>query len=130
VTHPHGSLLTDEFRDFTPSMKSHGRFAWNGYSQFGTTEKTRNSYGFYAHADQMVYQETPGSEQGLTLFTAAGYYPQDNISIIPFQLDVGGFYSGLILGRERDKTIFGVIYGRFGDQYGRTLEAEDRLVPL
>jgi porin len=96
---------------------------WNGYSQFGTAEKTRNSYGFYAHADQMVYQEAPGSEQGLTLFTAAGYYPQDNISIIPFQLNVGGFYSGLIPGRERDKTIFGVIYGRFGDQYGRTLEA-------
>ena len=27
---------------------------WKGFSQFGRTEKTSGSYGFYAHADQMV----------------------------------------------------------------------------
>ncbi len=90
---------------------------WKGYSQFGKTEKTSGSYGFYAHADQMVYQEAPGSEEGLTLFVASGYYPQDNISVIPWQLNVGAFYTGLIPGRDKDKTIAGLIYGRFGDDY-------------
>ena len=96
---------------------------WDGYSQFGRTDKATGSYGFYAHADQMVWQEAAGSEQGLTIFVASGYYPQDNISIIPFQLNVGAFYTGLIPGRVGDKTIVGLIYGRFGDDYARTIEA-------
>jgi porin len=90
---------------------------WKGYAQFGKTGKTSGSYGYYAHADQMVFQEKPGSEQGLTLFVDAGYYPQDNISIIPFQFNFGAFYTGLLPGREKDRTIFGLIYGRFGDDY-------------
>jgi porin len=102
---------------------------WKGYAQFGRTEKTSGSYGFYAHADQMIWQEAPGSEQGLSVFAASGYYPQDNISIIPFQLNVGAFYTGLIPGRDRDKTIAGVIYGRFGDDYARVIEGAGRSKP-
>ncbi len=37
---------------------------WKGYNQFGKTEKTSGSYGFYAHGDQMVYQEAPGQRAG------------------------------------------------------------------
>ena len=96
---------------------------WKGYSQFGKTEKTSGSWGLYAHADQMVYQEAPGSEQGLTVFVASGYYPQENISIIPWQINVGAFYTGLFPGREKDKTIFGLIHGRFGDDYADTTQA-------
>jgi porin len=96
---------------------------WKGYAQFGKIEKTSGSYGFYAHGDQTVYQEAPGSEQGLTVFADVGYYPQDNISIVPVQFNLGAFYTGLIPGRDRDKTIVGFIYGRFGDDYGQTIEA-------
>ncbi len=96
---------------------------WKGYSQFGKTEKTSGSYGFYAHADQMVYQEAPGSDQGLTLFLAGGYYPQDNIAIVPWQVNVGAYYTGLIPGRDHDKTIVGLINGHFGDGYADTIEA-------
>ena len=95
---------------------------WKGFNQFGKTEQTSGSYGFYVHADQMVYQEEPGSEQGFTVFAASGYYPQDNISVIPWQLNLGAFYTGLIPGRERDKTIVGFIYGRFGDDYADSVE--------
>jgi len=95
---------------------------WKGYSQFGNAEKTSGSYGFWAHADQMVYQEAPGSEQGLTLFVASGYYPQDNISIIPWQINAGAYYTGLFPGRDRDKTIVGLIHGRFGSDYADTIE--------
>jgi porin len=102
---------------------------WKGYSQFGRTDKTTGSYGFWAHGDQMVYQESPGSEQGLTLFVASGYYPQDNISIIPWQLNVGAFYTGLIPGRDQDKIIAGLIYGRFGDDYADTFDLAARSRP-
>lgn len=96
---------------------------WKGYSQFGSAEKASGSYGFYVHGDQMVYQEAPGSEEGLTLFVDSGYYPQDNISIIPWQFNVGAFYTGLLPGRPRDKTIAGLIYGAFGGDYAQTIEA-------
>jgi porin len=102
---------------------------WKGYNQFGTPEKTAGSYGFWAHGDQMIYQEAPGSEQGLSLFVASGYYPQDNISIIPWQINVGAFYTGLFPTRERDKTIVGLIYGRFGDGYADTFSVTDRARP-
>ncbi len=95
---------------------------WDGFTQFGNSQKTSGSYGFYAHADQMVWQEEVASSQGLTLFVASGYYPQENISIIPWQINVGAFYTGLIPGRDNDKSIVGLIHGRFGDDYADTIE--------
>jgi porin len=38
-------------------------------------------------------------------------------------VNVGAFYTGLIPGRDMDKTIVGLIHGRFGDDYRRTTEA-------
>lgn len=99
---------------------------YGGYSQFGKTEQTRNSYGFYAHADQMVWRARPDRDEGLTLLAAAGYYPQENISIVPFQLNLGAIYQGLIPGRPNDKTILGLIYGRFSKDYARVEQAAGR----
>ena len=69
----------------------------------------------------MVYQERPGSEEGLTLWAASGYYPQSNIAIVPFQVNVGTIYTGLIPGRPKDQTIGGLIYGKFSRDYARTV---------
>ena len=56
---------------------------WDFYPRFlGGFED--HSYGFYAHADQMIFQEEPGSDNGLVVFVASGYYPQTEISIVPF----------------------------------------------
>ncbi|WP_237705485.1 carbohydrate porin [Chthoniobacter flavus] len=96
---------------------------WKGYAQFGSTEKASGSYGFYLHADQMLYQVAPGCEQGFTLFFDTGYYPQDNISIMPWQFNVGAFYTGLLPSRTNDKTIAGLIYGEFGGDYASTIQA-------
>lgn len=96
---------------------------WKGYSQFGRVEKTQNSYGFYVHGDQMVYQEKPGSDQGLTVWAASGYYPQENISIMPFQVNSGLIYKGLLPSRDNDREILGVMYGRFSRDYARTVRA-------
>jgi len=93
----------------------------SNYSQFGTPATTRLSYGFYAHADQMVYREAPGSDRGLTLFGTVAYAPQENIAILPFQLSGGALYQGLFPDRPKDMSIFGVIYGDFSDDYASSV---------
>ena len=67
---------------------------WSGFTEFGTNNKRAGSYGFYVHGDQMIYQEKPGSDQGLTLWAASGLYPQPSISIVPFQINVGPCLQG------------------------------------
>ena len=77
---------------------------WDLYQRFlGGFED--HSYGLYANADQMIFQEAPGSDQGLYLFLASGYYPQKSISIVPFQVNAGLNYKGLFPGRNNDRTM-------------------------
>jgi porin len=93
------------------------------FPQFGTTETATNSYGFYWHADQMVYQETPGSAQGLTIWSAIVLSPQQNIAKLPFEVNGGLVYQGLIPTRDNDQTVFGVVYGQFSNDYASATEA-------
>jgi porin len=91
---------------------------WDFYPRFsGGLED--ESYGFYAHGDQMIYQETPGSDQGLVVFVASGYYPQKDISIVPFQVNVGLNYKGLFPTRDADRTVLHFIYGDISGDYAR-----------
>jgi len=93
---------------------------WNLYQRFdGGFED--HSYGFYAHADQMVYQEAPGSDEGLVVWVASGYYPQTEISIVPVQLNTGLNYKGLFPRRNDDRTMLHFIYGDISRDYARSL---------
>ena len=94
--------------------------SWELYQRFGGGFQD-NSYGFYAHADQMIYQEAPGSDEGLTVFVASGYYPQSEISIVPFQINAGLNYKGLFPARNDDRTILYFIYGDISDDYARSV---------
>jgi porin len=98
---------------------------WN-FPQFGSTETATNSYGFYWHADQMIYQEAPGSDQGLTIWSAFVLSPQQNIAKLPFEVNGGLFYKGLIPTRGDDYSCFGIVYGKFSRNFARTVaEAGD-----
>ena len=88
------------------------------YAQFGSTQSAANAYGFYWHADQKVYEEAPGSDQGLTLWTAFVLSPQENIAKIPFQWNCGVAYQGVVPQRDQDIAMFGLAYGSFSDDYG------------
>jgi len=93
---------------------------WDLYKRFeGGFED--HSYGFYAHADQMIYQETPTDGQGLFAFLAVGYYPQTAISIVPFQINVGLNYKGLFPMRDKDRTMLHFIYGDISRAYARSV---------
>jgi porin len=93
---------------------------WELYRRFNGGFED-HSYGFYVHADQMVYQETTGSDQGLTVFIASGYYPQKEISIVPFQINLGLNYGGLIPYRESDRTMLHFIYGDISEDFARSV---------
>lgn len=93
---------------------------WSSYTQFGSNENAGGAYGFYWHADQTVYQESPSSDQGLTLWTAFVLSPQQNISKLPFQWNAGTVYRGLIPSRDQDSTIFGLAYGQFSSDYSNS----------
>ncbi len=95
------------------------------FSQFGTSEKATNSYGFYWHLDQMVWQESPGSDQGLTLWSAFVLSPQQNIAKLPFQVNAGAIYKGLIPTRDNDYTCLGFVYGKFSRNYARAQNESD-----
>ncbi|MFT4176328.1 MAG: carbohydrate porin [Luteolibacter sp.] len=82
-------------------------------------DQTRGSFTrYYGHADYQVFAESPGSGEGLVLFATLGYTPYDDVAIIPIQSTLGAHYTGLFPGREKDKTVFFLTYGRFSDAYG------------
>ncbi len=91
------------------------------FAQFGSTETATNSYGFYWHADQMIYQEAPGSDQGLTIWSAFVLSPQQNIAKLPFQVNGGLAYKGLIPTRGGDYACFGIVYGKFSRDFARSV---------
>jgi len=92
--------------------------SWDFYPRFNGGFED-HSYGFYAHADQLIYQEAPGSDRGLVMFVASGYYPQKEISIVPFQVNVGLNYKGLIPNWDDDHTVLHFIYGAISSDFAR-----------
>jgi porin len=74
----------------------------------------------------MIFQEAPGSDQGLTLWSAFVLSPQQNIATFPFQVNGGITYKGLVPTRNDDYACFGVVYGKFSRNFARTVgEAGD-----
>ena len=93
------------------------------YDRFGSDSTGSNSYGFYWHADQMVWQEAPSSDQGLTLWSAIVLSPQQSMAKLPFQANAGVVYRGLLPARDKDVTMLGFVYGNFSDDYASTIAA-------
>ena len=123
-----GKSVADKKTVVPTEMKGYPGHYWFGayyspwaFPQFGTTDRANNSYGFYWHADQMVFQEAPGSDQGLTVWSALTLSPQQNIAKLPFQVNGGLVYKGLVPTRDNDYTALGVVYGKFSKNYAQTV---------
>ncbi|RYD49461.1 MAG: carbohydrate porin [Verrucomicrobiaceae bacterium] len=87
-------------------------------------------YGIYLHGDQMVWQESPGSDEGLSLWAAWVYQPNEDVQTLPWQVSGGAFYKGLLPNRPDDRLIFGAIHGWFSDDYARSVSATGGGSPL
>ena len=99
---------------------------WKGFTQFLSTEKAGDSYGFYLHADQMVYRRSSQSKANVTLWTDISYYPQQNIAIVPIQFNFGVVDQGRFRSRPDDKTLIAFIYGQFSRDYAQKIVAEGK----
>ena len=102
----------------------YGDSAGNSYVLSGSTPKTyHGNWGCYILLDQMIYREGgPGSEQGLTPFVSLLFAPEKNINQLPFFMNGGLVYQGLIPGRDRDIASFGLVYGSFSSDLARSQE--------
>ena len=86
------------------------------YEKVGDDEDTEDgNYGFYLIAEQMVYRESPGSDEGLTPWAAVTYAPSGDINPFPLFLSGGLVYKGLFRSRQSDNTALAVAYGRVSD---------------
>ena len=84
------------------------------------------TYALYWHADQMVYRPDPLRDKGLVLWSIFVLSPQENISLIPLQINSGAIYTGLIPSRPDDNAIFGLVYGTFSTSYAGVQEEKKK----
>ena len=82
----------------------------------GNSVKRNGTYGLYALAEQMVYHEHGDPQQGLTLYTRAGL-TDPKVNRFEYFLSSGFVYTGLIPGRNRDQTGFGVATSWSGSHF-------------
>ncbi len=106
-----------------------GYYSTYEYPQFGTTVKMPNAFGLYWHGDQTVYKPKVESNEGLVLWSVATVCPQQNIAMLPFQINGGAVYTGLIPGRRNDFTILGFVYGAVSDDYASVQEQKNKGYP-
>lgn len=106
-----------------------GYYSSYEYPQFTSSVNAANSYGFYWHADQTIYRPNALSDAGLVLWTACELAPEQNISIIPFQVNAGAIYTGLIPGRQDDFTVFGLACTDYSSYYAEAQQNKGRGTP-
>ncbi|MEM9223694.1 MAG: carbohydrate porin [Pseudomonadota bacterium] len=89
----------------------------------GSNRSRDGNYGFYAIAQQMIYQESAGSGQGLTIWGTVNVAPEEDINTLPVALFGGAYYQGLFPKRPNDVTAFGISYAAFSERLpGQTYE--------
>lgn len=92
------------------------------FNELADSENTREgNYGFYLIAEQTVYREPGKESQGLTLWAAATYAPEEEINVFPFFIASGFAYEGVFTGRDNDVAGFSFAYGKLS----RDLEDQD-----
>ncbi len=87
------------------------------YQDFDSEAVTRDNFGFYWFGQQQVWQERPGSEQGITLWATFTLSPQERIAQFPFTVGGGASWVGLVPGRDKDIALLGSYYGTISPYY-------------
>lgn len=91
---------------------------FNNFTEEGATKN--GNFGFYILLDQMIYREQGSSvlskDQGLHPFVSLLFAPDNEINSVPFFLNGGLVYKGLIPGRDNDYAGFALVYGNFSNK--------------
>lgn len=103
--------------DAQPGLPGHykvgGYFSGWNYENYRGGANTSNLYAFYLLFDQMVYRERDNGGDGVYLWTAFTFTPQEDMAQIPYFVSGGGQYVGLFPGRDEDRLVFGAGYGSY-----------------
>jgi porin len=102
-----------------------GYYDSNEYTSLTNPDRQQTgNYGLFLLGEQMVYRKGGvGSDQGLSLFWAFIYAPQQRINPLPYFASMGASYRGLVPGRDKDTAGFALYYGGFSrDLPGQTYE--------
>ena len=126
---PEGAMIVTEWGYLLNSkgkgLPGHYRFGVLGLT--GKKEKflggKERNYSFYLMLDQMVYQDACNPNNGLIPFLAFLYAPP-NRNLMPYFFVAGIVSKGLIPKLEKDRTSFGVAYGRFSSDLRKKQRAE------
>ncbi len=94
-----------------------GRYGFGGFASTGQggPEPAAATHGFYWQAEQMVFREGKSDGEGMTVWAVAVLMEPMGSEEVPFQVNAGIVYTGLIPGREEDVAMVGVASGRIGD---------------
>lgn len=95
-------------------------FHTDEFTDFRSGQGLEGNYGFYAVASQMVWRET--GNQGLTLFTRAGFAPEDR-NVLDCTLDCGAVCKGLFPGRDDDNIGVAFTYKGYSDDFSASEQA-------
>jgi porin len=77
----------------------------------------------WALADQMLYRERPGADEGLSGFATWVYSLEDKVNQMDNYFSVGLVYKGLIPSRPRDSTGLAFSKGWFSGEWNKALAA-------
>lgn len=110
-----------------PGLPGHYWFGayWSpwDFPQLDAPGRVGISFGFYWHADQMIFREPGSEDQGLTLWSAFVLSPRQDIAKLTFQANGGVVYKGLLPGRDADQSVFGFALGKFSRGASRASSA-------
>lgn len=103
---------------FTGAPGLPGRYKVGGYydderlTELKTDQDARGTWGLYIMGEQMLYSENSGYTEGLSVWGALSYAPEDR-NIITFMAAGGLSYQGAIPGRPDDILAFNFAYGHY-----------------
>lgn len=112
--------LTASALDGRPGRVAIG--GWYDSSRFSLLEHPAETQhgngGVWLLAEQQVFREAPGSDQGLQPFVVV-HGAADDVNPMPIFLGFGLVYRGLFPARDADTTVFGLAWGAFSDDLAR-----------
>jgi porin len=112
-----------------PGVYKIGGFYMNGdYEDISKTDNstTEENAMFWLLADQALYREAPGSDQGLSGFGALVFSLKDKVNTLNSYFNAGFLYKGLFGGRPKDVTGVAFTTGWFSDELNVARESEGK----
>ena len=95
-----------------PGKYAFGTLYWGVENASFCGGESDGKFAFYWQAEQMLFREKEGADEGLSVFSFLTYAPPANNALL-FYFHTGLVYKGLIPGRERDRIGAAFSFGSF-----------------